>query len=196
MRACKHLTNFSSGHESQALKFGQERMNYPNWHIESDNRLSWFLGRLDKTYGDKDVLYVHLKRSKEKTVASYNERWHVRGSIMKAFTRGILLTPLNQLNQDTRKRICEDYYDTVTSNIELFLKDKENKMTMHLENIKYDFKKFWNRIPAEGNLEAALAELSKKHNKNVWSKYPILSKNKTLISIYRKIKLATWGRGI
>ncbi len=196
MRACKHLTNFTSGHETRAGQIGEERMNYPKMHIESDNRLSWFLGGLDKKYGDDDVLYIHLKRSKEKTAESYNGRWHVKGSIIKAFTNGILMTPLSKTNKESRMQICNDYYDAVNSNIELFLKDKSNKMTIELENIEEGFAEFWSRIPAEGDYEAAMNEFSVRHNENVWSKYPTLSKMKFLIRIYRKMKLAGWGRKI
>lgn len=85
------------------------------------------------------------------------------------------MTPLNQLNQKISRQICEDYYETVNSNIELFLKDKQNKISMHLENIEEDFKEFWNSIPAKGDLDMALAELSRKHNKNVWSMYPTIA---------------------
>lgn len=194
MRACKHLTNFTSGHESLSGKIGSERLNYPDWHIESDNRLSWFLGLLDKKYGDKDVFYIHLRRSKEKTVESYNGRWHVKGSIVKAFTNGILMTPLNKTNEEKRLQICNDYYDTVNANIELFLKDKTNKLTVTLENIEEGFTEFWNKIPAEGNFEDAIMEFRQKHNENVWAKYPRLAKMKWLIRLYRKVKLLAWGR--
>ncbi len=47
MKACRHVTNCTSGHETRVNHVGPERLSYPSNHIEADNRLSWFLGRLD-----------------------------------------------------------------------------------------------------------------------------------------------------
>ena len=49
-KACGHIDNFSSAHESRCGRLGNERLAYPENHIEVDNRLSWddFNGR----YGD------------------------------------------------------------------------------------------------------------------------------------------------
>jgi hypothetical protein len=57
-----------------------------------------------------------------------------------------------------------DYCDTVNSNIDLFLKDKSNKITIALENIDQGFTEFWNLINAEGDIKSALAEFSNKYN--------------------------------
>ena len=46
---------------------GPERLDYPDQHIESDNRLAWYAGRLEKRYGD-DAFYVHLKRDRQRVV--------------------------------------------------------------------------------------------------------------------------------
>ena len=71
IKACSHITNYSSAHESLSTRTGKQRLNYPENHIEADNRLSWLLGRLDNTYGD-DAFYVHLNRNIEDTIASSN----------------------------------------------------------------------------------------------------------------------------
>lgn len=52
IQSCQHITNFSSAHESNIHKIGTDRIVYPQNHIESDNRLSWFLGRLEEHYKD------------------------------------------------------------------------------------------------------------------------------------------------
>ena len=88
--ACKHITNYTVGHETMAREIGNRRLEYPTNHIEADNRLSWFLGRLDATYGNK-AFYVHLKRTKESTVNSFVNRWDYQGSIIKSYAEGILL---------------------------------------------------------------------------------------------------------
>lgn len=49
IKACNHITNYTCGHESRAKRAKLEsrlNLDYPPNHIEADNRLSWFLGRL------------------------------------------------------------------------------------------------------------------------------------------------------
>ena len=158
--ACKHISNYSSGHETrQQLKF-----EYPDNHIEVDNRLVWFLGRLDYKYKDEPI-YVHLRRDPNKVANSCLNRFNK--GIMRGYHKRILLFKPNASKLD----ICRDYVDTVNTNIELFLKDKSKKMEIHVEQFENDFKSFWNFIKAEGSVDDALNELNKKHNKS--KKYKI-----------------------
>lgn len=158
IEACRHITNFTSAHESRARVCGPDRLRYPAQHIEADNRLSWFLGRLDREYGDR-AFYVHLRRNDRKTAESYQNRYH--GGIMRAYAAGILM---RKNTQHDRLAVCLDYCDTVNSNIECFLKDKSHTLTMTLENGKADFRVFWQQVGARGNLDAALAEWDVRHN--------------------------------
>lgn len=138
----------------------RNRVKYPDSHIEVDNRLSWFLGRLDRRYGN-DAFYVHLKRNREDTAKSLVRRYE--GGIMKAYKERIIwradddptVSPLD---------VCRHYYDTVNSNIELFLKGKPQSMEFRLESAKEDFREFWEQIKARGDLSAALREWSQKYN--------------------------------
>ena len=66
IRACQHISNFTATHESRSGLIGEERLNYPDNHIEADNRLSWFLGRLDRKYGD-NAFYLHMSRDRSQT---------------------------------------------------------------------------------------------------------------------------------
>ena len=159
IKACEHITNFSSAHESRCDQLGDARLAYPDNHIEADNRLSWFLGKLDKQYGD-NAIYVHLKRNNNDTASSYAKRLFP-GGIIPAYRKGIL----QHLPDDTPDlSVSLDYCDTVNSNIELFLKDKTRKLEFNLENAKQDFKKFWAFIDAEGDLDSALAEFNIAYN--------------------------------
>src|ERR1051326_4527845 len=69
-KACRHMTNFFATHESNSpvLHAGVLQpylsLRLPDQHIEVDNRLSWFLGTLEKQYGD-NAYYVHLLRRRE-----------------------------------------------------------------------------------------------------------------------------------
>lgn len=159
VKACKHITNYTFGHESRIHDAGSKRLNFPDNHIEVDNRLSWFLGRLDKQYSD-NAFYVHLKRNDVDTANSFLNRYVKSNGIITVYDKGIHLTQrtLNPLE------LCLDYVNTVNSNIELFLKDKTKIMTFNIEYAKNDFVIFWNRILAEGNLNAALKEWDIKYN--------------------------------
>jgi hypothetical protein len=49
--------NFSSSHESRDFdKVGMT--NYPKDNIETDNKLSFFSGNLDKRYGDSAFMFI------------------------------------------------------------------------------------------------------------------------------------------
>jgi hypothetical protein len=158
IKACRHITNFTSAHESLLSQAGPQRFNYPSNHIEADNRLSWFLGRLDQAYGN-DAFYVHLQRNTEDTVSSFAKR--IDFGILKAYEQGILMHEQHLL---AAEEIARDYLQTVNANIRLFLKDKSRKMAVSLETVKSDFTNFWDSINAQGDLEAALREWDTQYN--------------------------------
>ncbi len=165
IKACKHISNYSSAHESLSEALGSARFDFPKSHIEADNRLSWQLGQLEKHYG-KNAFYVHLKRNKELTARSFMNRFLMPKSMIYAYANGIKKLPPEILNSEQHFKICIDYVDTVNSNIDLFLKDKPNQLSIELEDIHSGFKMFWKSIKAEGDLEKALRELDKKHNRS------------------------------
>jgi hypothetical protein len=125
-----------------------------------DNRLTWLLGRLEYYYGNS-AIYIHMKRDKKETAKSFLRRFKSQQSIIKAYKNGILKSA-----KDHYKKIdyCEDYVDTVNSNIELFLKDKGSVMEFHLENAVEDFKKFWHFIEAKGDFNKAIKTWEQKFN--------------------------------
>jgi hypothetical protein len=158
IQACRHIRNYSAGHESRLRLTGADRFAYPDRHIEADNRLSWLLGRLDRTYGDT-AFYVHLSRARGPAAASFARRSDF--GIMKAYREGILLLEEDHLAAEA---LALDYLDTVEANIALFLRDKPRQMPFRLECARQDFTTFWQRIGAEGDLEQALAEWDTRHN--------------------------------
>ena len=93
IEACRHISNFTSSHESRTRLVGPQRLAYPEHHIEADNRLSWMLGRLDKTFGD-DAIYVHLQRDPTATANSLLNRYG--SGMMRAYATGILMRPRPQ----------------------------------------------------------------------------------------------------
>ena len=158
IKACQHISNYTASHESRANEIGEQRLAYPDNHIEADNRLSWLLGRLDKCYGD-EAFYVHLGRVTADVAASFVRRQGF--GIMKAYREGILMG--GQDKQESTA-VARDYIETIDSNIELFLRDKNNTMRFWLETAKTDFELFWQQIGAEGDLQAALLEWDVAHN--------------------------------
>ncbi|WP_185152863.1 hypothetical protein [Fulvivirga aurantia] len=160
-RACSHIENYTAAHESRCQLLGDERLNFADNHIEIDNRLSWFLGRLGEKYGD-NAIYIHLLRDEKKVAASYKKRWNRETSIVRAYAYGILKNQEHHI--DDPYNICLDYAENVNTNIRDFLKDKSKTMTFHLENLDKDFKKFWELIDAKGNYEAALEDFKSTHN--------------------------------
>jgi len=160
-RACRHATNYTVGNESRRGEAGTDnRLAYPENHIEVDGRLAWFLGTLDRIYGD-NAHYVHLTWTRESTAKLLAHRYatkHKRSgrsnkiTMIKGFAHSIVYS--KNLHQDVDK-ICRHFWDTVTDNIVLFLKDKSRVSRVSLDSAPDDFARFWTAIDAKGDLDAA-----------------------------------------
>ena len=157
-RACKHIINYTSAHESRCELMGDARLAYPDNHTESDNRLSWYLGRLHTKYGD-DAFYVHLSRNRQRVAESYAGRDNLSYGIMQAF-RGIMITEKELDPLELAHEVCE----TVDSNIDFFLRDKPRVMRVCIEDAEAWFPEFWEWIGAEGDQAEALREFTVLHN--------------------------------
>lgn len=157
-RACAHMANYSAGHETRSGLIGADRLSYPPNHIEVDNRLAWFLGRLEVAYGNA-ATYVHLTRQRAATAESFLHRYDA--GIMGAYHRQILmgLSP-----RTDPVDVCLDYVDTVTRNIASFLQNKSLVVAVRVESAREDFRHFWQAIDAVGDLNAAIAEWDIRHN--------------------------------
>ena len=156
-KACEHITNYTAAHESRCSELGESRLAYPENHIEVDNRLAWFLGRLEQKYGDNAV-YVHLTRDQKKVATSYNSRWSYHGSLSLAYSRGLLKS-----NNFGIKPVT-DMVQTIRENVEMFLSSKSCVFRIDIDSPADDFKNFWESIGAEGDMQAALDELVHIHN--------------------------------
>lgn len=158
IRACRHIENYTAAHESRLKKIGEQRLDYPPDHIEADNRLCWYLGRLDEKYGD-EAFYVHLTRDPVATAASYAKRRDF--GIIRAWREGVLLG--GEQGQDDRA-LAQDCIDTMEANIRHFLRNKTRTLSVRLESVRQDFTDFWHAIDARGDLQDALAEWEIKYN--------------------------------
>ncbi len=154
-KACSHCENYTVGHESRAGICGPGRFDYPDDHIEIDNRLSHFLGAMELLW--PNAHYVHLQRNWLDTAKSFEKRTD-RG-IMKAFGTGILMgsdaSPLDK---------AKFYVSTVNTNISRFMERRPKKTFFEIRDAERLFGNFWRRIGMRGDLEAAVAEFGKGHN--------------------------------
>lgn len=158
--ACSHISNFTSAHESRC-HLVKARCWFPDRHIEVANRLAWFLGTLDRLYGD-GPLYVHLTRPRSQVITSMAARWRDDGaSLLRAMDSGILQrSPRRDWPQ-----LAALTAQTVEDNIALFLRDKTNVVDVALPDLRPGFDAMWRRIGAQGDIDAAHAELVVRHNK-------------------------------
>lgn len=97
--AFKCIEGYSSLHESRVQLLGDERIAYPENHIEFDNRLVFFLADLTQKFAaDRGVLVI-VCRDHHAVAGSYNRRWS-KINIMKSWSQGIHLRDLNQNNYE------------------------------------------------------------------------------------------------
>jgi len=158
-KACSHITNYTSGHETLAHVLGSGRTAYPDNHIEVDNRLSRMLGRLEWKYGNR-AFYANLTRNPKDVVKSFARRG-LRQGIMGAYAcgRGIITG-----RHTDSAAVATDLVETILANVGGFLRDKTHGMTIEIERAKERFQIFWDAIKAEGDLTAALAEFDINYN--------------------------------
>jgi hypothetical protein len=154
MRACRHVRNFTTAHESRVNAIGELRLDYPPGHIEADNRLSWFLGRLEERYGD-EAFYIHMLRDEEAVARSYLKRWKSDHSIIYGYRTAIVPNPDPAIPP---LEVVLDLCRTVNANVRAFLRGKAHAETVHLETAEADFARVWDRAGFEGDRAAALGE--------------------------------------
>ena len=164
IKACEHFGNYTAAHESRVRLIGAQRLDYPDGHIEADNRMSWLLGTLAQRFDGSDVLYVHLRRDRDEVIESFRRRWDAghRTSIIRAFAHGIVMRASDWPEEDITL-VCGHYVDVVTANIDQFLQGRPS-LELWLHELHDTFPEFAGRIGATGDLGAAMGELGTRHN--------------------------------
>lgn len=156
-KACEHLSNYTTGHESKYRHFADERLAFPDRHIEVDFRLTWYLGPLENLYGKK-AFYVHLTRSPELVAGSYVNKFDRHGQGMGGFWVGMLGKPRADLDLTML-----DMIGVMNENIKHYLRDKEH-MCIDIDAAVRQFPEFCERIGAQGDIKAACSEFRKRYN--------------------------------
>lgn len=184
--ACRHLDGMSAGHESNRGKISG-RLDYPDHHVEVDNRLAWFLGGLDRRYADDKTFYVYLSRDPEKVAESYLMRWHLRVSITRAFYHGILMNP-KKPDRETARQSCRLFVETVDENVRCFLKNRNNWVHVRVAHLESDFFSFMKAAGLSGDSEAIREALGEKKNVNK-KKYRRKSRARKFFHVFSSRKL-------
>ncbi|MEE8601599.1 hypothetical protein [Euzebya tangerina] len=179
-RACQHMTNYTAGHESHRDTLGPSRLDYPDNHIEVDNRLSWYLGRLYRTYGDQ-AAYVHLRRDPALVARSFVDRWRpdvppLRWRIRRALTGRFRWNSLIdsyaygvlQRNEfwpdDQRPAVARDLVETIEGNVTHFLHGVRHALEIDINDGPVALRRLWDFVGAEGDFDRAAEELMSLHN--------------------------------
>lgn len=89
------IEGYTSLHESQVQRLGEDRIAYPENHLEFDNRLVFFLADLTQKYATSGGVLVIVHRDHHLVAKSYNQRWS-KINIMKAWSQGVHLRDLSQ----------------------------------------------------------------------------------------------------
>jgi hypothetical protein len=121
--------------------------------VRSGNRLCRILIELEREYGN-DTYFVHLSHDRQASVESFVKRKDY--GIMQPYREAILMGG----QQQSATQVANDYLDTVTGNIALFLKDRDNTMTFKLENAGNDLIDFWHWIGVQGELDKATCRVA------------------------------------
>ena len=177
VEACKHIDNYTAGHETMFGRPGTERFGhsgYKDRHIEADTMMAWFLGPLCNRYGP-DAYYVHLWRE-EKACAASLMRLLGRGGFAAGYVRTQFYsnTPPKGSMIESCNIMCLDYVRTVNASIECFLRTHplDMQVRINIDNPHLGFMQMWNEIGAKGNLGAALREFNVRYNASEVSDVP------------------------
>ena len=147
-KACKHISNFTSGHETRTKV---AVLNYPDDHIEVDPHLLWRMRDVIKKYPDAKWVFVH--RDAAKTMASMARRPSM--SIWGHFAfmnRGI-----------SPEAAARSIYSS-TMDIMSYYRDELKPLEVYTPVTDSKWAEFVAYIGAVGNMGAAKAELKRKHN--------------------------------
>lgn len=166
VKAASHISNYTAAHESRwGIPRLSPRLDYPDRHIEADNRLAWLTGPLLQRYGsDPDARFVHLTRDTAATAASFVS-WN--GALLEqGWIRALLcMGSSRRMTPEQKLAAATSLVETINLNIGLFMaRVGERGMAFRLENAAQDWTTFWSWIGAAGSLSASLAEWKVRHN--------------------------------
>lgn len=163
-KACRHLTNYTSKHESTSGMTSAAALRLPDNHIEVNPHLSRMLWPLDRELAGADVLWVHLQRKREEVVESWVRRGRKAG--VGLWTPLVMRVNAQKLNDEQWRYACGLCYDSITGDIGAFMRTRTDGQQMHmwLHEAQARWPEFLKRIKARGNGRASQAEWNIRHN--------------------------------
>ena len=168
-KACAHISNFTSGHETHTNKRRGGRLggdvanwDYPDNHIEISSQLVIAIPILKKKY--PDARWIHLVREDRDACARSLCGW----SDMAAFAKYWFLNA-----QPDPLATAYAIYDTVRGMAEAMLPDA---FIFRLEQAASDWPACWEFMHAAGDRRAAAAEFQTRYNATIRREDGILTK--------------------
>jgi len=154
-KACSHITNYTSGHETH--RFHPERFPfYPDNHIEVDSHLSWMLGSLwlqQYCFQGDGVQYVHLWRDPDAVARSFLKRSSAHSTARMMFQLSRVATLC-----DMRRMV-----EIIDTNIEQYVRGHMH-LKIDIDDAAKRWDEFWSKIKAEGDMEAGRREFLVRYN--------------------------------
>ena len=122
IEACRHIDNFTAGHETRSGLIGPEQIPLSRSAHRGRQSALRPLGGLGRALDDETTLYAHLTRDPALVAASFRRRWTstYRASIILAFGHGIV-SRTDDSDSEEIGRVCDFYVETVTANISAFV---------------------------------------------------------------------------
>lgn len=152
-QACRHITNFTCGHESRVAYYAGDRLEYPEQHIEVGSHLLFLAGQLQLRY--PDAQWIVLRRRKELCVPSLASQCP---EAMRGFAQ--LALQYTVPPEDLRP-IADLYYDEVYARCQRFFPQAP---VLWLRELPEKWPGVWALIGAEGDLAASCAEWDRRYN--------------------------------
>jgi hypothetical protein len=86
----------------------------------------------------------------------------IRFSLIEGYSRSLLM----RSSSEEDSLVAIDLVQTITANIESFLKGRPHKLEIDIDRPKEEFLRFIEAIGAKGDIESALGEFSVRHDVN------------------------------
>lgn len=145
--ACRHIENFSDGHESRC-----GLLEYPDNHIEVNPQARGLVKHLAQKY--PEARWVHLIRDPETCIPSLAAMG--RGIIMEYYGRINPSVQISPSNGDIAYRFYWQENDLIEVQLE-HLVPPAQRMKIRLETVREQWRTFWDWIGARGDFAASLA---------------------------------------
>lgn len=150
-QACRHLTNYTAGHESDAGSLTPA--DWPDRHVEVSSTLAWSMALLVPRY--PGAVWVHLVRERGACVRSLAAQCPVQVEQWAQLTRHAF--------RAGRHAAAGAYYDAVNAAVAALL-PTDRSMTFRVEDAAAAWPAFWRLIGGAGDLRAAAAEWGRAYN--------------------------------